>query len=545
MRLCALASTVLVVGCSSRLGPALPAPPIPVVPVAESTPLAVEAVQLVDPVENLIGQSSELLAAGQNELELGHLASASGMFDEAVDLILRSPLGGRSDDRLRAHYDTLISRISALEILALREGDGFTQTRTEPAVIDDLLAVATTELPDASDATAEAVFADLAETEHDLPIELNDRILSFIELFQGNLRDFMQESLHRSAAYLPMVQSVFRQEGLPLDLAYLAIVESGFKNNALSRASARGMWQFMPATGREFGLNQNWFIDERSDPEKSTRAAAKYLKSLNLMFDGDWNLAMASYNAGPGRLTRAVNRSKLNDYWKLTATSRYLPRETRNYVPMIMAAVIIARNPTQYGFEPGLAPPMAYDRVTVPDALDLRTVAEWTETTIEDLRALNPELRRTTTPVGSHDLKVPLGTAPIVEAKLATAGPETFAEFRRYSVRSGETISGIARKFGVARADLAAFNSLRTTSRLKIGQALMIPLLVSPALASRPAETPTAGAVTTLTYRVKSGDTLYGIARQFDTTVADIKKWNSLTSNRIGIGDRLTIHKQQ
>jgi membrane-bound lytic murein transglycosylase D len=516
-----------------------------VVPVAESTPLAVEPVQLVDPVENLISQSSELLAAGQNELELGHLASASGMFDEAVDLILRSPLGGRSDARLRAHYDTLISRISALEILALREGDGFTQTRTEPAVIDDLLAVATTDLPDASDATAEAVFADLAETEHDLPIELNDRILSFIELFQGNLRDFMQESLHRSAAYLPMVQSVFRQEGLPLDLAYLAIVESGFKNNALSRASARGMWQFMPATGREFGLNQNWFIDERSDPEKSTRAAAKYLKSLNLMFDGDWNLAMASYNAGPGRLTRAVNRSKLNDYWKLTATSRYLPRETRNYVPMIMAAVIIAKNPTQYGFEPGVAPPMAYDRVTVPDALDLRTVAEWTETTIEDLRALNPELRRTTTPVGSHDLKVPLGTAPIVEAKLATAGPEAFAEFRRYSVRSGETISGIARKFGVARADLAAFNSLRTTSRLKIGQSLMIPLLVSPALASRPAETPTPGAVTTLTYRVKSGDTLYGIARQFDTTVADIKKWNSLTTNRIDIGDRLTIHKQQ
>jgi membrane-bound lytic murein transglycosylase D len=305
------------------------------------------------------------------------------------------------------------------------------------------------------------------------------------------------------------------------------------------------MWQFMPATGKEHGLTQNWFIDERADPEKATRAAAQYLKSLNKMFDGDWNLAMASYNAGPGRLTRAVKRSKLNDYWTLTATSRYLPRETRNYVPMIMAAVIIAKNPTQYGFEPGVAPPMAYDRVTVPDALDLRTVAEWTETTIEDLRALNPELRRTTTPVGSHDLKVPLGTAPIVEAKLATAGPETFAEFRRYSVRSGETISGIARKFGVARADLAAFNSLRTTSRLKIGQSLMIPLLVSSALASRPAETPTPGAVTTLTYRVKSGDTLYGIARQFDTTVADIKEWNSLTSNRIGIGDRLTIHKQQ
>lgn len=536
-----LALSGLVVGCSARVAPVAPAASLPVsTPENTQVPAVTPPVALVDPIDALIAASEAHFAGGQKELQLGHLTAASVLFDKAVDVLLTAPSGARSEPRLRAHYDRLLGRISALEILALREGDGFTQARTEPAVIDDLLAVATLDLPDPSKSTTDTVVADLATTEHDLPIELNDRILSFIELFQGNLRSFMQESLHRSAKYMPMVQSVFRQEGVPLDLAYLAIVESGFKNTALSRASARGMWQFMPATGKEFGLTQNWFIDERADPEQATVAAARYLKSLNKMFDGDWNLAMASYNAGPGRLQRAVKTSRINDYWKLTETSRFLPKETRNYVPMIMAAVIIAKNPTQYGFEPGVNSPFAYDVVTVPDALDLRTIAEWTATSIEEIRDLNPELRRTITPVGKHELKVPVGMAPVVEAQLAEAGPATFARFERHAVRRGESMVTIARKFKVTTADLASANGLSTRSRLKVGQSLMIPRAVSAALASRPAETPPAA---TLTYRVKSGDTLTGIARQFDTTVNDIKRWNSLTSSRIDVGDRLTIHR--
>lgn len=536
-----LALSGLVVGCSTRVAPVAPAAPLPVsTPQNTPVPPVTPAVALLDPIDALIAASEAHFVSGQKELQLGHLTAASALFDQAVDVLLAAPSGARGEPRLRAHYDRLLGRISALEILALREGDGFTQARTEPAVIDDLLAVATLDLPDPSKSTTDTVVADLATTEHDLPIELNDRILSFIELFQGNMRTFMQESLHRGAKYMPMVQAVFRQEGVPLDLAYLAIVESGFKNTALSRASARGMWQFMPATGKEFGLTQNWFIDERADPEQATVAAARYLKSLNKMFDGDWNMAMASYNAGPGRLQRAVKASRITDYWQLTETSKFLPKETRNYVPMIMAAVIIAKNPTQYGFEPGVNSPFAYDRVTVPNALDLRTIAEWTESSIEDIRDLNPELRRTITPVGKHELKVPVGMAPVVEAKLAEAGPATFARFERYAARRGETMVTIARKFKVTTADLASANGLTTKSRLKVGQSLMIPRAVSAALASRPAEAP---AATTLTYRVKSGDTLTGIARQFDTTVNDIKRWNSLTSSRIDVGDRLTIHR--
>lgn len=543
-RLVVLAGSGLIVGCSARIAPELPVATLPVTAPAQATvPDVAPQATLVDPTTALINTSEALFAQGQAELTLGHLTAAGGLFDRALDLLLTVPGGARSDSRVRTQYERLRSRISALEILALREGDGFTQTETEPAVIDRLLDVATLSLPEPTKETEAAVAADLATTVHDLPIDNNERVQSFIGLFQTNLRDFMQESLQRSAKYLPMVQEVFRSEGIPLDLAYLAIVESGYKTNALSRAAARGMWQFMPATGKEHGLTQNWFLDERSDPEKATRAAAQYLKSLNRTFDGDWNLAMASYNAGPGRLQRAVKKSKINDYWKLTATSRYLPKETRNYVPMIMAAVLIAKNPEAYGFEAVPVEPLVFDRVTVPDAIDLRTVAEWTDATIEQIRELNPELRRTTTPVGVHDLKVPLGTAPIVEARLASADPSLFAKFATYTAKRGESLLTIARKFDVTRSDLAAANSLRTTSKLRTGQSLMIPRAVTAALASRPVNDVAQADAGPVTYHVKRGDTLFGIARQFDTTVDDIKKWNALTSTRLTVGDRLTIHR--
>jgi membrane-bound lytic murein transglycosylase D len=536
-----LAGTGLIVGCSANPRPVLPSVSLPAATATiESIPeIPAVHVALVDPSTALIERSEALFGRGQAELLLGHLSSARNLFNQSVDLLLGAPGGAKAEPRLYAHYERLLNRINAAEISALREGDGFTQVRMEAAVIDRLLEAATLALPEPALATGVAVAADLASTVHDLPIENNDRVQSFVELFQGNLHDFMQESLERSSKYLPMVQEVFRSEGIPLDLAYLAIVESGYKTNALSRASARGMWQFMPATGKEHGLEQNWFLDERSDPEKATRAAAQYLKTLHRMFDGDWNMAMASYNAGPGRLQRAVAKSKINDYWKLTATSKYLPKETTNYVPMIMAAVLIAKNPEAYGFVSVPHDPLVFDRVTVPDALDLRTVAEWTDSSIENIRTLNPELRRTTTPVGAHDLKIPLGMAPVVEARLATADPSLFAKFSYHKTKSGETLAAVARRYKITRTDLAAANNLRTTARLQVGQSLLIPIIGAAALTSTVASADTSP----LTYRVKSGDTLYGIARQFDTTIDDLKRWNSLTSSKLAIGDRLTIHR--
>ena len=212
--------------------------------------------------------------------------------------------------------------------------------------------------------------------------------------------------MDRGAQYLPMIQEVFKAEGLPLDLAYIPLIESAFKPAAQSQKRARGVWQFMRATGEERGLETNWFVDERSDPEKSTRAAADYLKWLHSQF-GDWHLALASYNGGPGRVQRAVKRSGIDDFWRLSEGQRHLPRETREYVPLILAAMVIARNPTAVPasrrWRPTSRSPTT--RVTVTRAVDLRRIAEWTDAPLETIQALNPELRRWTTPVRAEQLR--------------------------------------------------------------------------------------------------------------------------------------------
>ncbi len=298
---------------------------------------------------------------------------------------------------------------------ALAQGDGFAEKKDEPASIDELLKIATFPKPPADAETAAVVKADLEATEHDIPIPQNSRIYAYVELFQGRLRDYIQESLTRGTKYLPMIQSVFRAEGLPLDLAYIPIIESGFKTNALSKANAKGPWQFMKATAEEQGLKHDWYIDERSDPEKATLAAAKYLKTLHKMFNGDWHLVLAAYNGGLGRLQRAMKSARHRRLLGSCPRRRaILPKETREYVPLILAAIIVAKNPAQYGFDVAAG---GADRRTrrslVPRAIDLRRVAEWTGQTIDEIQALNPELRRWTTPVETpnYEIKVPAGTA--------------------------------------------------------------------------------------------------------------------------------------
>jgi membrane-bound lytic murein transglycosylase D len=523
----------------------------------------VRSAPIVDPIASLIDNSQRHFEAGERELKAGHLETARVEFDRAVEVLLESPYGARTDARLREHFDRLVDRINAYEVTALAQGDGFTEKKYESATIDELLANATTfpvMPPDAS--TKAAVAADLESTAHDIPIPQRSKVLSYVEVFQTRLRDYIQDSLQRGAKYLPMIQNVFRAEGLPLDLAYIPIIESSFKTNALSKASAKGPWQFMRATAREHGLKTDWFIDERSDPEKATMAAAQYLKTLNRMFDGDWNMVLAAYNGGPGRVQRAIKRSGIDDFWDLASSSKFLPRETREYVPMIFAAMIIARNPVQYGFNVLETDPIAYDKVNVPRAIDLRRVAEWAGTTVDEIQALNPELRRWTTPVRypQYEMKVPVGTAGRLNARLAEASPADFTALKWYTVRKGETLLAVARRFGVSRSDVAEANNLSVKARLRPGQDLIIPRAPATLLAARtertvPSEvasrslassaaTPAAGRtqqVTQITYRVKRGDTLFSIAQLFDTTVAKIKSWNSLRGNTISPGARLKI----
>jgi membrane-bound lytic murein transglycosylase D len=518
---------------------------------------------IADPVDLLIKDSQAQFEAGEREFKAGHLEQARHDFDRAVEVLLASPFGARTDARMREHFDRLIDRISAYEATALAQGDGFAEKKYEAAPIDDLLKNATTfPAPKADAATTAAVKADLERNAHDISIPEEPKILSYVEVFQNRLREYIQDSLERGAKYLPMIQNVFRAEGLPLDLAYIPIIESSFKTNALSKANAKGPWQFMKGTAKDSGLHTDWFIDERSDPEKATVAAAKYLKSLSEMFDGDWELVLAAYNGGPGRVSRAVKRAGVSDFWKLSASSKYLPHETREYVPLVMAAMLIGRNPEQYGFDVAAPVLVEYEKVTIPQAIDLRRVAEWAGTTVDEIQTLNPELRRWTTPVKSdYEMKVPKGTADRLTAKLADASPADFVTLKWYTAKNTDTLLTVGRKFAVSRADLAEANNLSVKARLHLGQSLIIPrqpATIVVARADRPAPTAVASRAVTskavapesqagqhvaaLTYRVKQGDTLSTIAQLYDTTVAKIKSWNHLSSNTVKTGSRLKIY---
>ena len=561
-RTLAVGLCAVVAACGANPKPQAPAAPPPAPAVAVTPPPAPPKV-FVDPVASLLTMSQQHFETGERELKAGHLDKARQEFDQAVQVLLESPYGARTDARLREHFDRLIDRVNAYEVTALAQGDGFKEKTYEAAPIDELLKNATTfPAPVADAATTAVVKADLEQNAHDMPIPEQAKVFSYVEVFQGRLRDYIQESLARGARYMPMIQSVFRAEGLPLDLAYIPIIESSFKTNALSKARAKGPWQFMKPTAKEHGLKTDWFIDERSDPEKATVAAAQYLKALSKMFNGDWNMVLAAYNGGPGRVSRAIKRSGIDDFWKLSATSKYLPRETREYVPLIMAAMIIGRNPAQYGFEAVTAEPIGYEKVAMPQAIDLRRVAEWAGTTVDEVQALNPELRRWTTPVKypQYELKVPKGTAERLSAKLSEASPADFSAFKWYTAKKGETLLTVSRRFGVSRADVAEANNLTAKSRLRAGQELIIPRAPATLLASRveraaptavasraiggTAESPKVTAparVAHVTYKVKPGDTLFSIAQLFDTTVAKIKTWNRLSSNRITPGAKLKI----
>ena len=549
---------VLISGCvpGSAQKPLAVVPQAPAAVVVQAPPPA----PATDPVDVLIAASDQHFEAGRKELALGHLERAKAEFDRALDVVLESAVGARANSRLREHVNRLVDRISVLEQAALATGDGFSETRTEPAAIDALLAVETFESTPPKPATAEAVQADLEATTPDIPIPTNDKVLRYVELFQGRLREFLTEGLSRGVQYLPMIQATFRAEGLPLDLAYIPLIESAFKPSALSRAKARGVWQFMRGTALENGLKADWYIDERADTVKATQAAAKYLKALYNRFE-DWHLAMASYNGGPSRVRRALTRSRKNDFWQLTASTRYLPRETREYVPMILAAVIIAKNPAQYGFNIVPMPSTPTETVTVPPALDLRRVAEWAGVPMDDIQKLNPEFRRWTTPVkkGDYTIRVPEGTAERVKAGLEASAPNQLNALQFHSVKRGETLSTIARKLRVNRIDLAEANYLRTTSRLKVGDRLVIPRMPSAKLLARAAAATTdvektaeailADVLTETSpvaaeariYRVRSGDTLYAIARRTGTTVNQLKAWNNLRGSTLRIGTRLLV----
>ncbi len=423
-------------------------------------------------------------------------------------------------------------------------------TGTEPTAADVLASIPATDRPTAiSDEDAEVAPVDPSL----VAIPTNTRVSSYVELFTTSRKRFLEDALSRGSRYLPMIQAIFRDEGLPDDLVYLPLIESAFRSSAVSRAGATGIWQLMRTTATFNGLSRDWYVDERLDPEKSTRAAARLLKTLYGMF-GDWHLSLAAYNAGAGRIQQAMKRSQRDTFWDmLDGRKRYLPKETQEYVPLFLAALQIAHDPVAYGLNvSGIVDQPLYDVVRLTRPLDLRRVADWLGTTVDVIKDLNPELRRWTTPAraAEYALKVPAGFGDVLEARLLDSSP---SDLTQHVVKKGETLLTVARKLNVTRADLAEANYLPVTAKLNTGDTLIVPR--APETLSPPLSTNLASAAATestssrwdtpglakLVHLVRPGDTIDSIARAYRTTASALREWNGLVANIIVPGQELTI----
>jgi len=330
--------------------------------------------------------------------------------------------------------------------------------------------------------TADALRSELAlvesaeaDTAFDFPIDLNDKVLAFIGAFSGRSKEKIEASLSRGTKYIPMIHQVLLEEGLPLDLAYLPLIESGFRNVAVSRAKAVGMWQFISATGKTYGLRIDNWVDERRDPAKATRAAARFLKYLYEL-TGDWYLALAGYNAGPGAVSRATNGTDSRNFWD-HARSRYLWSETKNYVPQFCAAVLVGKHPDRFGLSVEQLEPFSYEVIEIEKSISLTSLAQRTGIDVETLKELNPELLRRTTPPRLYSLKVPVGKSEEALDALAAIPATERIEFRSYKIQKGDTLAKVAARYKTTPEELLDINNI-PSSQFKVGRTIQVPVIV-------------------------------------------------------------------
>ncbi|HEY6947012.1 MAG TPA: transglycosylase SLT domain-containing protein [Candidatus Acidoferrum sp.] len=476
----------------------------------------------------LVQKVQEKFASGEKNFKAGHLEAARKDFDDAVDWMLESGYDPDGDPTLSALFHHVVDSVYAYELQAFRGGEGFTEAAAVPAPIDEVAAVALPTDPRLKERAEEAA----KSVSHDLPLTVNDEVLMFLNFFQtAKGRDIVENGLRRSGRYRDMISRVLREEGLPQDLIYLAQAESAFQPLALSRAGARGIWQFVAYRGQQYGLHHTWWIDERQDPEKATRAAAQHLRDLYGLF-GDWYLAMAAYNCGPGNVQKGIERTGYADFWELYKRN-VLPRETKNYVPIIIALTLIAKDAAHYNIQADPETPVAADVVKPGRPIDLRLVAETIDVDVETLRALNPSLLRMATPDDpSFELRLPQGTGEKFTAEIAAIPPDKWISWRRHRVEPGETLASIAKKYRMTAAAIAGANNMERTAVLEPGTKLTIPATQSASETRR----------LLVSYRVRRGDTLAGIADRFSVNSEDVRRWNRLRSNHVSRGMVLRIY---
>ena len=506
------------------------APAVPV-PAAQPTPAPAAPAQTSaqdERIKALIAQVEKADADGQADYKRGDLAAARIDFDRAVDLMLTSGIDLKSNPQLQDEFDRIVDQVNGLEMEALKQGNGFTpKTEATPAeAASDVTFVVDPNI------VAKAN-ADLATTHSDLPLVVNDYVASYINFFANTTKghNTLLHAFQRAGRYRSMIERIMSEEGVPHDLIYLAVAESGFQPRAVNRKSrAGGMWQFMPRGN--YGLVRNKYVDERFDPEKSTRAYARYMKYIYNQL-GDWYLSMAGYDWGTGNIQHAVQKTGYADFWELYKRNN-LPAETKNYVPEILAAIIIANHPQQYGFDDiTLDPPVLTDTVTINYSADLRLVSDIVGAPVDELVALNPSLLRLVTPPDTEfDLHLPGGTASIFQEKIAAIPESHRNSWRYHKVTPDDTLASVAREYRVSVSSLASANDLAEKAPLAGVEALVVPVAPAAEPSSR-----------TVYYTTRRGDTLVSVADRFGISLTEIRRWNKLPSSgiRIEAGRRLHV----
>jgi membrane-bound lytic murein transglycosylase D len=476
--------------------------------------------QLIDSVE-------AAYHAGLNDYQQGHVESARANFDYAVDLLLKCKCDLKNDDALSEEFDHIVDAVNTLEMDALSKGATTAQQQAEPTPVEAAGNITTPANPNVA-AKAEA---ELKTTQSDLPLVMNDYVAAYVDFFTNSQKGHgtIVASLERMGRYKDMIQQVLREEGVPQDLIYQAFAESGFRPQAVNpKSGAGGMWQFMPFG--TYGLGHTAWYDERFDPVKATHA---YAREIKRMYDqlGDWYLAMAAYDWGPGNVQKAVQRTGYADFWELYRRNN-LPQETKNYVPVFLAVTLMAKNPKQYGLEDiATDPPLATDTVKTDYGVDLRLVSDIVGAPVQEIEGLNPSLLRMSTPPDEEfDLHLPAGTADVFQKDIAEIPVDKRRSWRFHTVEEGDTLESLARTWHVSASELAFVNQLTAKSDLDGVDSLIIP--------QAPVND---GALRSTLYRPRRGDTLVTIADRFGVTVAQLRRWNNLGSAGIVPGHGLYV----
>jgi membrane-bound lytic murein transglycosylase D len=481
----------------------------------------------------LIEQVQAEYDAGQRQAAAGHEDEAQARYNAALDLMLKSGYPVDSDPKLAHLFDEIGDVIQADDKTADLDDDTESDSATaeeadvpsQPAAIDTIEDLT---LPPGDPRLAAFARKEMMNVKHDLPLTVNDSVLQYLSFFTSTRgRAIAEHGLDREGQYDTMIRRVLREEGVPEDLIYLAQAESAFLPDALSRVGARGIWQFMPYRGEEYDLERTYWVDERSDPEKATRAAARHMRDLYAMF-GDWYLVMAAYNSGPLNVSRAIERTGYADFWELQKRGA-LPKQTQNYVPIIIAMALVGKAPAGYGVHVSPEKPLPFETIKPGASIDLHLVADASGADLGDLHSLNPALLRNITPGDPNfQLKVPTGHAAHFEENIQQVPQAKWTSWRLHAFEDGDTLAGVAKNYHVTVASLVAANHLEPNVQLPAGFLLNVPAAPAPAKAVR--------------YRVQRGDTLAGIADRYDVTVEDLRRWNHLRGNLAPRGAHLLIY---